>query len=316
MGAQIGKNYAAGITATGEHIAEGIKNYRAVQKEAEYADSEFDAEGERYTALAQMLGSEPATAHLVEGITPILDTIAKGRKGSHTAKMAALSQVKAQGKSLTETFNIMGLVQTAKERRMADDAFGLPPEGEETRTKSFGVNPQDTRWSPNLGYNANIERVRGNYRKWLDTHKDELASGKFRVMSEEDFIKDWKKKLPASIESSNLAPQDKAWAMDIINNNNLLEGIDIDNDPSMEGLRGMAEYTQNWATINPYRGSGAIDSATAPEGTIAQQPAAPMANGRGHPNAIKLRDENEKLIAESKKLQSTVGTTWFGYGND
>ena len=302
MGAQIGKNYAAGITAVSQNITKGIEDYNKVKSESAYADSEFDAEGAKYTALANMLNSEPETAHLVEGITPILETIAKGRKGSHSAKMASLSQVKAQGQALAQTFNIMGLVQTAKVNRTFNEAGALPPEGEETLTKSFGVNPQDTKWSPNLGYNDNVNRVRGNYRKWLETHKDEIASGKFRVISEEDFIKDWKKKLPASIEGSDLAPQDKAWAMDILENNNLLEGIDVDNDPSMEGLRGQASYFQDWATINPYRGSGTINPDAAPAGTIAQQPAARPANSRGHPSAIKLRDENEKLIAETRQL--------------
>ena len=315
MGAQIGKNYAAGITAVSQNITKGIEDYNKVKSESAYADSEFDAEGAKYTALADMLNSEPETAHLVEGITPILETIAKGRKGSHSAKMASLSQVKAQGQALAQTFNIMNLVQTAKVNRTFNEAGALPPEGEETLTKSFGVNPQDTKWSPNLGYNDNVNRVRGNYRKWLETHKDEIASGKFRVISEEDFIKDWKKKLPASIEGSDLAPQDKAWAMDILENNNLLEGIDIDNDPSMEGLRGQASYFQDWATINPYRGSGTINPDAAPAGTIAQQPAARSANPYGHPNAIKLRDENEKLLAESKRLTARIGTGWFG-GND
>ena len=315
MGAQIGKNYAAGITAVSQNITKGIEDYNKVVSESAYADSEFDAEGARYTALAEMLGSEPETAHLVEGITPILETIAKGRKGGHTAKMASLSQVKAQGKALAETFGYMQMAQTAKVNRTFGEAGNLPAEGEETLTKSFGVNPQDTKWSPNLGYNDNVNRVRGNYRKWLDMHKDELASGKFRVMSEEDFIKDWKKKLPASIENSDLAPQDKAWAMDILENNNLLEGIDIDNDPSWEGLRGQASYFQDFATINPYRGSETIDPDAAPAGTIAQQPAARSTNGYGHPDAIKLRDENDRLIAESKRLSARIGTGWFG-GND
>ena len=300
MGAQIGKNYAAGITSVGENIAKGIQDYRAVQKESEYADSEFDAEGARYTALAEMLGSEPETASLVEGITPILETIAKGRKGGHTAKLAALSQVKAQGKALNETFGYMDMVKKAKVNRLFGEANELPPEGEEVVTKSFGVNPQDTRWSPNLSYNDNINRVRGNYRKWLDTHKDDLASGKFRVMSEDDFIKDWKRKLPSSIQNSDLAPQDKAWAMDILTNNNIFENTKPEDD------NGVAAFFQDWATINPYRGTGSIDAINAPEGTIAQQPSsAPL--GQYHPNAVKLQDENQILINEAKKLSSELG---------
>ena len=314
MGAQIGKNYAAGINSVSETLTKGVDDYYKMVGEAQYADAEFDADGEKYTNLSKALLSEPETAHLAEAITPILETIAKGRKGSHNAKMAALSQVKAQGKTLNETFGYMGLVQGAKERRTFGEAGNLPAEGEETLTKSFGVNPQDTKWSPNLGYNDNVNRVRGNYRKWLDMHKDELASGKFRVMSEEDFIKDWKKKLPFSIQNSDLAPQDKAWAMDILENNNLLENIDIDNDPSMEGLRGQASYFQDWATINPYKGSGTINPDVAPAGTIAQQPAGRQ-NRYGHPDAIKLRDENDRLIAEAKKLRDRIGTGWFG-GND
>ena len=308
MGAQIGKNYAAGINALSDNIAEGVNKYQTAKKEAEYADAEFDAEGARYTALAEMLGSEPETASLVEGITPILETIAKGRKGGHTAKLAALSQVKAQGKALNETFGYMDMVKKAKVNRLFGEANELPPEGEEVVTKSFGVNPQDTRWSPNLGYNDNVNRVRGNYRKWLDTHKDDLASGKFRVMSEDDFIKDWKRKLPSSIQNSDLAPQDKAWAMDILTNNNIFENTKPEDD------NGVAAFFQDWATINPYRGTGSIDATTAPEGTIAQQPSsAPL--GQYHPNAVVLQQENERLIQEAKRLQSRIGTGWLG-GND
>lgn len=211
MGASIGKNYAAGITMAGENIAKGVEDYYKVKGESQYADAELDADGEKYTALAKMLGSEPETAPLVEAITPLLEAIAKGRKGSHNAKMAAVAQVKAQGKALTETFGYMDMVKKARERRLFDEANGLPPKDEGVSTKSFGLSTKDTMWSPNLSYTANVERVRGNYRKWLDLHKEELASGKFRVMSEDDFIKDWKRRLPDSIRNSNLSEQDKAW---------------------------------------------------------------------------------------------------------
>jgi hypothetical protein len=309
MGASIGKNYAAGITQVADNLTKGVEDYMKVKRESEYADTEFDAEGKKYTVLAEMLKSEPETAHLVEGITPILDTIAKGRKGSHSAKLAALSQVKAQGKALSETFQYMGLVRGAKERRLFDEANTLPPEGEEVTTKSFGLNTKDTQWSPNLSYTANVERVKGNYRKWLDSHKDELASGKFRVMSEDDFIKDWKRRLPNAIQNSGLATQDKAWAMDIIQQNELLEGMS-DEDMGAQGF-----FMQDWATINSpsSQGGSKISTATAPAGTIAQEPASSAR--QFHPNAIKLQDENERLIVEANKLKAKIGTSWFG-GDD
>ena len=316
MGASIGKNYAAGITATSENISKGIEDYYKVKGESQYADAELDAEGEKYTALAKMLGSEPETASLVEGVSPILEAIAKGRKGSHNAKMAAVAQVKAQGKALTETFGYMNLVRGAKERRLIDEANGLPAIDEGVGTKSFGLSTKDTMWSPNLSYSANVDRVKGNYRKWLDLHKDELASGKFRVMSEDDFIKDWKRRLPDSIRNSNLSEQDKAWGLDILSNNDILEGMS-DADMGAQGY-----FMQDWATINTGSsepvGGGAggsrINASAAPAGTVAQQPFTPSnaLGGNWHPDAVKLQDESERLIAELKTLQPKVGTQWFG----
>jgi hypothetical protein len=319
MGASIGKNYAAGITAASENISKGIEDYYKIKGESQFADAELDADGEKYTALAKMLGSEPETAHLVEAVTPILEQIAKGRKGSHSAKMGAVSAIKAQGKALTETFGYMGLVKSAKERRLFNEASGLPAEDESVSTKSFGLSTKDTSWSPNLSYTGNVERVRGNYRKWLDLHKEELASGKFRVMSEDDFIKDWKRRLPDSIRNSNLSEQDKAWGLDILANNDILEGMS-DEDMGAQGF-----FMQDWATINTGdsepvgNGSGGsrINAPAAPAGTVAQQPFTPnnVLGGKWHPNAIKLQDENERLIAEAKKIQGKAGTLWFG-GND
>jgi len=321
MGANIGKNYAAGINAAAENISKGVGDYYKMVGEAQYADSELDAAGQKYTALASMLGSEPETAHLVEGVTPILEAIAKGRKGSHNAKLAAVAEVGAQGKALNETFGYMGLVQNAKLRRIYEDGLLEPAKGEQTRIMSFGANPEDTRWSPNLSYNANIANVSANYDKWVEQNADAINNNKVKVIPKATFLADWKKRLPSVIQNHpKMNPAQKAHALDILSTNQLLEGVDIDNDPSFEGLRGMAEYTQNWDTINPYIGSGesasstASRAASAPDGAMAT-PAAPVTIGGFHPQAVKLADENEKLIAESKQLIAKIGTTWGGSGD-
>ena len=321
MGANIGKNYAAGINAVSENITKGVGDYYKMVGEAQYADSELDAAGQKYTALAQMLGSEPETAHLVEGVTPILETIAKGRKGSHNAKMAAVAEVGAQGKTLNETFGYMGLVQNAKLRRIYEDGLNEPAKGEQTRIMSFGANPEDTRWSPNLSYNANLANVSANYDKWVEQNADAISNNKVKVIPKDVFISDWKKRLPSVIQNHpKMSPAQKAHALDILSSNQMLEGVNIDNDPSWEGLRGQVEYTQNWDTINPYIGSGqsasstAARAANAPDGAMAT-PTAPVTIGGFHPQAVKLADENEKLIAESKQLIAKIGTTWGGSGD-
>jgi len=321
MGAQIGKNYAAGINSVSETLTKGVGDYYKMVGEAQYADSELDAAGQKYTALASMLGSEPETAHLVEGVTPILEAIAKGRKGSHNAKLAAVAEVGAQGKALNETFGYMGLVQNAKLRRVYEDGLLEPAKGEQTRIMSFGANPEDTRWSPNLSYNANIANVSANYDKWVEQNADAINNNKVKVIPKNVFLSDWKKRLPSVIQNHpKMNPAQKAHALDILSQNQMLEGIDIDNDPSFEGLRGMAEYTQNWDTINPYISSGesapasAARAASAPDGAMAT-PVAPVRIGGFHPQAVKLADENEKLIAESKQLIAKIGTTWGAIGD-
>ena len=45
MGAQIGKNYAAGINSVSETLTKGVDDYYKMVGEAQYADAEFDADG-------------------------------------------------------------------------------------------------------------------------------------------------------------------------------------------------------------------------------------------------------------------------------
>ena len=321
MGASIGKNYAAGINAAAENITKGIGDYYKMVGEAQYADSELDSAGKKYTALASMLGSEPETAHLVEGITPILETIKKGRSGSHNAKLAAVAEVGAQGKALNETFGYLNLYQNAKFRRIYEEGLLQPPEGEETKVISFGANPDDTRWSPNLSYNANVDRVSGNYDRWLEQNADAIKNGKLKVIPKQTFLAEWKKRLPSVIQAHpKMTDAQKAHALDILSRNQFYETINVDEDPRFKGLLGVVEFDQNWDTINSYVGSGASPSvasraAGAPNGAMATPTPQSYAGG-WNPQAVKLRDENERLNVEAKALQDKIGTTWFGYGDD
>lgn len=317
MGSQIGRNYAAGITAVSQNITKGIEDYYKIKNESEYADAQLDSFGQKYTALATMLGSEPETAHLVEGLTPILDTIAKGRKGSHSAKMASVAAVDAQGKSLSDTFNQMGLVQNAKFRRLYEEGLLQPPEGEESRVMSFGANPEDTKWSPNLSYNANVERVSGNYDKWIEQNADAIRNGKLNVIPKAQFLTDWKKRLPSVIQSHpKLNEAQKAHALDILSRNQMLEGVNIDEE-SDPLIRGLMSFDQNWDTINPYIGTGESKSSASSRASNAGGAMATPAKSAGnHPQAEQLYFENRRLIAEAKQLQGKVGTRWFGAGDD
>jgi hypothetical protein len=131
-------------------------------------------------------------------------------------------------------------------------------------------------------------------------------------MSEDEFLSDWKRRLPDSIRNSNLSEQDKAWGLDILANNDILEGMS-DEDMGAQGF-----YMQDWATINtgggePTSGGGSgINASAAPAGTVAQQPFTPnnVLGGNWHPDAIKLQDESERLIAELKHLDK-ISTEWF-----
>jgi hypothetical protein len=257
MGAQIGKNYAAGINAASENIAKGIDDYYKVVGETQVADEELGNFGKKYTALASALGSEPETAHLVEAITPMLETVKGAASGGLNKKASAVNSLRAQEKTLQDTFATLNLVQNAKFRRLYEEGLLQPPEGEETKVLSFGANPEDTRWSPNLSYNANVQRVSGNYDRWLEQNQDAIKNGKLKVIPKQDFMASWLKRLPAAFDSHpTMTPAQKAHAKDIVWRNQTLEGVDIDTDPKWEGLRGLAEFDQNWDTINPYIGTG------------------------------------------------------------